>query len=317
MVYLVAYKLADEKKTEEQLLTELTSLKRRCMHTEEALRECEEKFEEELQESELRYCTLFESVPVGIGLATYGGQILSANVVMCQMTGYSEEELKEIDLKDTYSNPEDRALLLERIKKKGSIRNFEVELKRKDGTLYWASLTITPFPVSGQEVLLTVAEEITGRKRAEQVLMESELKLREQKFALEQKNITLREMIAQIEMEKKRVQEDIESNINTIISPILEKLKIEQIPLKYVHLLQYHLERLTSSYGNKIIKNSIELTTREIEICNMIKGGLLSKDIAILLNISTKTVEKHRNNIRNKLKISNKSINLASFLREL
>jgi len=306
------HRMGNEKQTEEQLLTELAELQSKCKLAELVSKQAEEK----LRESEFQYHTLFESVPVGIGLANYDGQILSCNATMCQITGYSEEEFKKINLKDTYKNPEDRALLLERIKKEGHVRNFEVELKRKDGTLYWASLTITPFQFSGQEVLLTVAEDITECKRTEMKLTESESTLREQKFALEQKNITLREMIAQIEMEKKRIQDDIESNVNTIIFPVLEKLKIGKTPLKYVNLLQYHLGRLTTSYSSKIKKNP-ELTPREIEICNMVKGGLPSKDIAGLLNISSETVDKHRKNIRYKLGISNKNINLISFLREL
>ncbi len=56
---------------------------------------------------------------------------------------------------------------------------------------------------------------------------------------------------------------------------------------------------------------------REIEICNMVKAGLRSKEISSLLNVSPQTVEKHRKNIRRKLKLTNKSTNLASFLHRL
>ena len=82
-------------------------------------------------------------------------------------------------------------------------------------------------------------------------------------------------------------------------------------------MLQYHLEELTSSFGRKITEKSVRLTPREIEICNMVKGGLTSKEISNLLNISRQTVEKHRKNIRHKLGISNKDINLTSFLQKL
>jgi DNA-binding CsgD family transcriptional regulator len=55
----------------------------------------------------------------------------------------------------------------------------------------------------------------------------------------------------------------------------------------------------------------------QIEICNMIKNGITSKEIASLLNISLGTTERHRNNIRKKLDIVNKDINLSSVLRSL
>jgi len=157
---------------------------------------------------------------------------------------------------------------------------------------------------------------ITERTNAERALLESEAKLQKQKSALEQKNIALGEVIAQIEVEKRRIKEDIETNINIVVSPILEKLKIEKSSAKYVDMLKYHLGRLTSSFGSKITKKIFKLTPREIEVCNLVKGGLTSKDISNLLNISYRTIEKHRKNIRHKLGISNKRINLTSFLRE-
>ena len=157
---------------------------------------------------------------------------------------------------------------------------------------------------------------IAERMNAEKALLESEAKLQKQKSALEQKNIALGEVIAQIEVEKRRIKDDIETNINIVVSPILEKLKKEKASAKYVYMLKYHLGRLTSSFGSKITKKSFNLTPREIEVCNMVKGGLTSKDISNLLNISYRTIEKHRKNIRHKLGISNKRINLTSFLRE-
>jgi PAS domain S-box-containing protein len=158
--------------------------------------------------------------------------------------------------------------------------------------------------------------EIAERNNVEKALLESEAKLQKQKSALEQKNIALREVIAQIEVEKIRIKDDIETNVNIVLSPILEKLKIEKAGAKYVNMIKYHLGRLTSSFGSKITKKSFKLTPREIEVCNMVKGGLTSKDISNHLNISYRTIEKHRKNIRQKLGISNKRINLTSFLRE-
>jgi len=157
---------------------------------------------------------------------------------------------------------------------------------------------------------------IAERMNAEKALLESEAKLQKQKSALEQKNIALGEVIAQIEVEKRRIKDDIETNVNIVVSPILEKLKKEKASAKYVTMLKYHLGRLTSSFGSKITKKSFNLTPREIEVCNLVKGGLTSKDISNLLNISYRTIEKHRKNIRHKLGISNKRINLTSFLRE-
>ena len=58
-----------------------------------------------------------------------------------------------------------------------------------------------------------------------------------------------------------------------------------------------------------------KLTPRELDICEHIREGRSSKDIAALLNISSQTVHKHRQLIRRKLRISNKAVNLATYLR--
>jgi len=153
-------------------------------------------------------------------------------------------------------------------------------------------------------------------RKSEERLKKSQAKLQKQAVALEQKNVALREIIAQIEIEKRKIKEDIATNVDTVLSPILEGLKRGKTSQKYVQLLEHHLGGLASSFGSRVKENSAHLTPREIEICSMIRGGLTSKDISRLLNISGQTVEKHRKNIRRKFGISNRGINLTSFLRE-
>jgi two-component system C4-dicarboxylate transport sensor histidine kinase DctB len=89
---------------------------------------------------------------------------------MLKMLGYSETEVKQINLRDTYKDPQQRQELLKQLQRDGFIRSFEVQLKQKDGTAYYASLTIAPFTFNGQNVLLTVQENITERKRTQQML---------------------------------------------------------------------------------------------------------------------------------------------------
>src|SRR5690606_13185385 len=64
---------------------------------------------------------------------------------------------------------------------------------------------------------------------------------------------------------------------------------------------------------NKDVPNVNALTEREIQIINLIKEGLSSKEIASELNISLKTVEVHRHNVLKKLKLKN-SASLVNFI---
>ena len=117
--------------------------------------------EKVLRKLESSYSALFNSIPIGMSVATYDGRVLAGNDFLLKLTGYSEEEIKQINLVDVYLNPEDRTRLLHQVQYDGFVRNFETVLKRKDGAFYFASLTMTPFTLDGHEVLLAVIEDIS------------------------------------------------------------------------------------------------------------------------------------------------------------
>ncbi|MGA1790025.1 MAG: PAS domain S-box protein [bacterium] len=165
--------------------------------------------------------------------------------------------------------------------------------------------------------VLCSGEDITEHKRSQQALEAYAKELDKQKKVLEEKNIALREVLGQLEVEKTRMQEDIIANIDELILPIVKRLQLKGASKEYMALLESNLKDITSSFGRKITKKIAKLTSREIEICSMLKNGLTSKEISNLLNISFQTVSKHRKNIRKKLLISKKDINLHSFLQQL
>ena len=74
---------------------------------------------------------------------------------------------------------------------------------------------------------------------------------------------------------------------------------------------------MISEFGVELSKIKSELSSKEIEICNMVRSGLSTKEIAETLNLSPRTIDTHRTNIRKKLKLSNQKINLPNFLKKL
>jgi len=136
------------------------------------------KAEEALQESELRYRSLFETLPVGVGLSASDGRIIDCNSMFQQMMGYSTEDMRRINALDTYHNPAERTPLLKQLQQDGFVRGFEVQLKRKDGTIFLASLNVTTMRIRDETVNVTAARDITEHKRLERALAENEEKYR-------------------------------------------------------------------------------------------------------------------------------------------
>jgi len=157
--------------------------------------------------------------------------------------------------------------------------------------------------------------------KTEEVRKKLVLNLQTQKRRLEEKNITLKEVLSQIEIEKRELKENIRINIERSIIPMIDKVKLnglrDEFWAKYVDTIKDNLGKLASSFTNRITDKMSRLSPREIEICNMIRSGFTNKEISELCHISVLTVERHRHNIRKKLGIANKKINLATFIRRL
>jgi len=145
----------------------------------------------------------------------------------------------------------------------------------------------------------------------------TEYKLREQKKSLQRKSIALGEVLRQVKVDKRQMEDNVIANAENLLLPIIQKLRQTEESRKYIELLQSCLKELTSSFGTRMSDKKAGLTSKEIEICNLIRSGLTSKEIAALLNTSLQTVEKHRSNIRSKLGLANKKVSLSSTLRTL
>ena len=278
------------------------------------------KAEDALRESEVRYKALFANAAEGIVAADLETmQFRYANPAICRMFGYTEEELVRLGVADIHPKESLDHVLAEFEAQARGKKTLASELPclRKDGTLFYANVSATPIVLGGRKCNVGFFTDITERKKAEDALKKSEKELREGKLLLEQKNLALKEMVEHIERTKNKTKEDMAINVDETLMPIVGKLKKNGASPKYIKLLQYHLKELSSSFGRKITQRSTRLTSREIEICNMIKGGLTSKDISELLNVSHQTIEKHRKNIRKKLNLSNKKINLTSHLQKI
>jgi two-component system, cell cycle sensor histidine kinase and response regulator CckA len=134
-----------------------------------------EQIEKALRESEERFRTLVENVPVGVFRTTPGpkGEFLMVNPAFLNMYGFdSTEALEGKSVADLYANPDERKMFSDRILAQGSVTGAELRLKKKDGSLFWGSVTIKAIRDENGPVAYFdgVIEDITARKRAEDLI---------------------------------------------------------------------------------------------------------------------------------------------------
>jgi PAS domain S-box-containing protein len=276
--------------------------------------ECK-RIENALRESESRYRSLFHNIPIGMSIASLEGQILHFNRAMSQLTGYTEEELRNMNIRELFQNSSEYELLWAHQKEKGFVHHTEERLIRKDGTPFFVNLTVTRTEMDEVDVLLLSAINITLHKKSEAELSKTTQILEEQKEVLRRKNVALAELVDQIEIEKDMLKHDIGVNVCELVLPVIEKLRLTEAPSGYIDILEHHIREITDKFGIAISKITPRLSPRENEIITMIHSDLTSKEIARLLNISYQTVEKHRRNIRKKVGISGKKVNLSLYLK--
>jgi PAS domain S-box-containing protein len=140
--------------------------------------------EEERHASEERLRMLFQIASVGIGQLDIGkGRLLSFNNKLCEITGYSASELLEMPIGNLI-HPDDRAAdeEIQRRALRGETRHYTNETRfiRKNGSVIWVR-TGAAFlrDASGDPVYgVAMVEDISERKRSEQILRESEERFR-------------------------------------------------------------------------------------------------------------------------------------------
>ncbi len=174
------------------------------------------------------------------------------------------------------------------------------------------TVEINASPITGNDriLLFSIVHDITEHKRCE-----AELKTNVEN--LEELNTALKVVLQQIEQNREELHAAIVSNIEELITPGLDKLKKSPLSSHQRSILQgieSNLLNIASAFLQKLKLTYYKLTSREIEIATLVKEGKSTKEISKVMNISTKTVEFHRNRLREKLGLTKKKVNLHSHL---
>jgi len=177
-----------------------------------------------------------------------------------------------------------------------------------------------PFLMEERALLDGIAEQIgiiATRISTDLELQETNRQLAVEREALQESNVALRAVLARIEHEKQEIRQDIRTNVDRIVIPLLHALTLQLTPSqqKYAELLRTNLEDIASSFTNRLSQSYFAMTPTELAVCNMIRNGMKTREIAELRGVSEATINHHREKIRRKLKLTNEDVNLATFLQ--
>jgi PAS domain S-box-containing protein len=268
------------------------------------------------------FASIFRYAPLGMALIDKSTKFLAVNPAVCKMLGYGEAELRQKSVEEI-TCLEDQKQSDHPVDPKGTPGSFvsERRLVCQSGERLWIGLTMITLPVTGDgaELRLAIMENIDVRKEADHRLSMAELALQAERSMLDSKNTALREVLEQIDTHKRQSAGQLQANVNRVIRPLLHILadKLPPSDQHLVGLLDSALRDLLDPFVGKLGSLSVSLTRRETEVCNMIRNGFSSKQIASMLSTSVCTVHNQRRSIRKKLQIDDGVTNLESFLKSV
>lgn len=271
---------------------------------------------ERLEHSQKYVHDLFTDAPVGYLVLDEEGRIIEANRTVCSLFDLPERILvgqrfpafiPESHLRAFRDAVQDAL--------RGAAPQFvEVRLRIKAEHDRWVRLDFRTVRHSETErfvlcSLVDVEEQMDLRGRLEA-----------EKRQQEEMNITLRTVMRSVGMEKEGFRDTVSRKIENVVLPALDRIARERsdaVRESYLALLRDQLVQLHSDVGGAASELALKLSPTEMKIAQMIRSGLKSKEIAEAMNLSPGTVKVHRNNIRRKLDIKGRDINLHNYLAHM
>jgi PAS domain S-box-containing protein len=166
-------------------VTDRKTIEKQLQDYQKHLEKLVEERTHELKESEEKYRDIFDNAVEGIYQTTLEGRFLRVNPALAHMYGYetSEELIQSITNIGTeiYVDPERRKEFINLIEKDGIVQNFEIQVRRKDGFIGYASLNARAIrDEQGKTLYLEgIVQDITEKKLSqEQLTLQRDLVLK-------------------------------------------------------------------------------------------------------------------------------------------
>ncbi len=282
-----------------------------------------------LRQSEEKYRHIIDNINEPYCEVDLAGNLLYFNDATAAILGYSQDELIGKNFKLILDEPNAAAVyeVFNRVYRTHQpVKGFECEIKDMKGDRKRLDLAVLllkngtgqPTGFCGFARDITESKEI--KERLNKLLKERTSDLIHTNKTLEKTNIALQVLLEKKDETRTQLEENVRFNVNELVMPILTKLQHSGLSGKqktYVESIAKNLNEIVKPLLKSIPQGFLDLTPSEIHMVNFIKQGKTTKEIAELLNIAPSTVDFHRDNIRNKLKIKNKRVNLQTYLKSL
>lgn len=286
---------------------------------EKALNESESLARQQLEELE----TIYRNMPVGLCLLDRKFRHVRINEQLAKFNGRSISEHMGLSVREVIPNLADKIEpILQSVLDTGqAVLGLEMSGTSPIDPITELHWILSYYPVMNPggavEGIGVVVTDITERKATEELLRTRTNELKSERIELQGKNTALKEILFSLEKERQKFKSLICRDIQQAITPILQKLRrtAGAKNANEINLLDENLKSILLEDVDIFRDRYAGLTSREIDISDMIKDGLSSKEISAKLDLSVLTIHKHREQIRKKLGIANKKINLSTYLR--
>ncbi|MGD2028529.1 MAG: PAS domain S-box protein [Desulfobacterales bacterium] len=288
--------------------------------------------EEALRESEKKYRFLVESTPDWVWMCDLKSRITFSNNSVKEILGYEIHEILGTSALSLI-HKEDRKPVqkwFQKAKKqKRGWRGSVIRWRHKDKSIRFLETIAEPILNDNGNLIgyLGIDRDVTARKLSEMALQKAHDELQEKtirleikKNSLEEFNTAMKVLLKKRDEDKTEVEENVLTNVKELIDPYFEKIKktkLDDQQRALLSIVESNINEIVSPFTRKMSLKYLNLTPTEIQIANLIRHGSSTKKIAEIMNVSPRTVETHRKNIRKKIGLERKKANLRSHLLSL
>ncbi len=197
------------------------------------------------------------------------------------------------------------------------VLNYPCEAPRSQR---WFKMRVTRLAPPKPILVMISHEDISEVQEALDGLYRREVELENQARKLKESIIAMRVLLDEREQAKHEVEENILATINKEVLPYIEMVKrgsLSDEQKKSMELIESNIQEIISPFAYKLTSNNLNFTPMEIRVACLIKDGYTNKEISSSLNLSIRTIEFHRSNIRRKLGLSGRKNNLHMHLQSM